>query len=729
VPTIPEALAIAFSHHQRGELAQAEDIYRQIVDHEPNHADAWHLWGVAAHQAGRHEEGIAHIQRALAIAGPNANFLNHLGATFASLERHQEAEDAFRQASTLAPHDAQAHYNLAALLNLRGNKAEAIQHYQRAVAIAPTFAEAQFNLGNLLRDSGDNFGAERCFAAALAARPNYVKSALSLANVQLRLDKLTAAESTYRIALQADPDNVEAHYWLGSLLQQQNRMEEAAVELQAAVVRNPRHVDAQINLGCVYRALKRAEQAEQCFRIALDLSPEYPPALCNLGSVLHDRKEYDAAADLFRRAILINPVFVEAHNNLGTVFQDQKRFDDAYASFKRALQLRPDSAETQLNVATALQMQGHLEESLELYAKSIANDPTIPRAHYCLGAALHTAGRDDEALAAYAEAIRLQPDYAEAHYNRSFVHLARGEFEAGWREYEWRLRCKDYKGRKFPVPRWDGSPLAGRTLLVHAEQGLGDTLHFIRYLKKLQQLGGSVYVEVPPAVVPLLKQSGFTGIIPGGSPLPKFDLEIPLLSVPYAMQTRLETIPAEVPYLAADPRLIKQWRGQLRSLPGYKVGLIWQGNRDYAYDHFRSIPLAQYAPLAEVPGVQLISLQKGYGSEQVAALGGKFSVLDWGSTLDTTSGAFMDTAAVMSGLDLVISSDTGTAHLAGGLGVPVWLAVAHAPEWRWMLERKDCPWYPTMRLFRQRATGDWSDVFEAMREELAVQVQKRATAR
>lgn len=729
MPTIPEALSIAFNHHQRGELTQAEGIYRQIVDHEPNHADAWHLWGVAAHQAGRHEEAIAHIQRALAIGGPNANFLNHLGAAYASLERHEQAEEAFRQACGLALNDPQVHYNLAALLNLRGLKTEAIEMYRRAVALAPKFAEAHFNLGNLLRDDGDYAGAEQCYAAALAARPTYVKGALSLANTQLRLNKQAAAEATYRIALQVDPENVDAHYWLGSLLQSVGRLEEAAIELQAAVVRNPQHIEAQNNLGCVFRALGRPDQAEQCFRIALDSSPAFSPTLNNLGSVLHDRKDYVAAVDMFRRAIAAKPDFVEAHNNLGTVYQDQKQFDEALVWYRRALAIQPDSAESQLNVGSALQMQGHLPEALEMYDRSIATDPKIARAHYCLAAALHTSGRDDEALDAYAAALRLQPDYPEAHYNRSFVHLARGDLKDGWEDYEWRLKCKDYKGRQFPAPRWDGSPLGNRTLLVHAEQGLGDTLHFIRYLKKLQRLGGCIYTEVPPPVVPLLKSSGFTGIIPGGSPLPRFDVQIPLLSLPHVLGTTLDAIPAEVPYLAADPRLIKQWRGQLRSLPGFKVGLVWQGNRDYAYDHFRSIPLAEYAPLGEVAGVQFISLQKGYGSEQLSALRGKFHVLDWGSSLDTTTGSFMDTAAVMSGLDLVISSDTAAAHLAGGLGVPVWLALAHAPEWRWLLERSDCPWYPTMRLFRQQTAGDWSGVFSAMQHELAALVQKRAAAR
>ncbi len=325
--------------------------------------------------------------------------------------------------------------------------------------------------------------------------------------------------------------------------------------------------------------------------------------------------------------------------------------------------------------------------------------------------------------------MRLKPDYAEAHYNRSFVYLARGQLAEGWQGYRWRFRCKDYKGRRFDVPLWDGSPLGDRTLLVHAEQGLGDTLHFIRYLKLVHQAGGRVYVEVQPALAPLLKSSGITGVIPGGATLPRFDLHVPLLSLPGVLGTTLETVPADVPYLAADPRLLKHWRGQLRGVTGYKVGIVWQGNPEYSLDQFRSIPLREFAPLADVPDVHLLSLQKTHGLEQLADAAGQFSVIELGSKLDQTGGAFMDTAAVICNLDLVVTSDTATAHLAGGLGVPVWVALSHAPEWRWMLDREDSPWYPTMRLFRQSRQGDWSDVFVRLKKELAAYVARRSPAR
>lgn len=715
--TIAEALAIAFSHHQRGEIAQAQHIYRQIVAAEPEHAEAWHLLGVAEHQAGRPAEAAEAIAKAVAINPANATYYNHLGAAQAAAGKLDEAEAALRQGLTLAEADPQTHYNLAALLNLRSDPAGAERHYRRALELSPGFAEAQFNLGNLLRDSGRLTEAEAAYLAA-AARPHYVKALMSLANIQLKLDKQPEAEASYRQVVAADPAHVEGNYWLGSLLQSQNRLEESIGPLQMAVLHNPRHFEAQNNLGCVFRSLERPDQAEQCFRLALVERPQSPEALSNLGSVLHDRKQYDEAFSCLERALKLKPDFLQAYINLGAVRQDQKRFDDALGYYRRALELDPRSADALAGIGSNLQMQGKSAEAIEYHRQAIALDADHRVAHYGLAAALQAEHRGDEALEHYAEAIRIKPDYAEAYYNRSFVWLSRGEFGPGFRDYEWRFRCKDYKGRRFDAPTWDGSPLQGRTLLIHAEQGLGDTLHFIRYVPLVQRLGGNLVVEVQPALVALLRESGFS-VIAGGTPLPKFDLHVALMSLPGVLGTTLETVPAQVPYLSAEPRLLKQWRAALRPYSGFKVGLAWQGNKDYTFDHLRSIPLAEFAPLAEVPGVTLIGLQKNAGVEQIAQVAEQFTVVDLGSTLDNEGGAFRDTAAVMCNLDLIITSDTAAAHLAGALGVKVWVAVPASPEWRWLEQRSDSPWYPTMRLFRQPAVGDWARVFAEMQAELA----------
>jgi hypothetical protein len=337
-------------------------------------------------------------------------------------------------------------------------------------------------------------------------------------------------------------------------------------------------------------------------------------------------------------------------------------------------------------------------------------------------------GLDDEALACGEEALRVNPDNAEVHYYRSFVHLSRGDYAAGWPEFEWRLKCKEFKLRQLDAPKWDGSPLEGRTLVIVAEQGLGDTLHFIRYVRPLQAANENVYVEAPSALVPLLKASGIKGVIPGGSPLPRLDVYAPLLSLPGIQGTTLETVPSQVPYLAADPRLMKLWRGRLRRAGGLKVGIVWQGNVDYMFDHLRSIPLAHYAALAGVTNVRLVSLQKGPGTDQLPAVARHVDIIDLGNTLDAESGPFMDTAAIMCNLDLTITSDTAAAHLAGGLGVPVWLALSSSPEWRWMTGRADSPWYPTMRLFRQESPGDWEKVFSRMKAALAELARGRAQA-
>ncbi|HEY2893160.1 MAG TPA: tetratricopeptide repeat protein [Pirellulales bacterium] len=335
-------------------------------------------------------------------------------------------------------------------------------------------------------------------------------------------------------------------------------MDEAAQILRTAVFLNPRHFEAQNNLGCVYRALGELDQAEQCFNLALAVRPDSAEALSNLGSALHDRKQYDAAAAMMRRALEINPSFVQAHNNLGTVLQDQKRFDEALEQYRAALTLDEKSVESLINVGAVLQMQGHPEQALDFHRRALAIDPNISRAHYSRAAALHALHRTDEALESYAEAIRLKPDYAEAYYNRSFVWLSRGDFAHGWPDYEWRFRCNDYVGRRFDAPRWDGSPLAGRTLLVHAEQGLGDTMHFIRYVKLLEASGGSVIVEVQPALLPLLKASGLTNVVGGGSPLPRFDVHASLLSLPGLLGTNLGLPwPVQIPRLPA--RRLAPW--------------------------------------------------------------------------------------------------------------------------------------------------------------------------
>jgi hypothetical protein len=340
-------------------------------------------------------------------------------------------------------------------------------------------------------------------------------------------------------------------------------------------------------------------------------------------------------------------------------------------------------------------------------------------AHNSLGSALSAWGQIEDALAHYEIAIALKPDYVDAHWNRALVRLLQGDYERGWPDYEWRWRCRHWQRPNFAQPVWEGGSLEGKTILLYAEQGLGDTLQFIRYAPIVQARGARVILQCQAMLIPLLSRcAGLDEIVPLGSPPPAFDVWAALMTLPALVGTTLETIPAHVPYLRADPALAEHWRRQLSTIDGFKVGIAWQGSTTHAWDRHRSVPLAAFEPLAQVPGVRLISLQKGAAVQQIHELAGRFAVIDLGEQVDRTAGAFMDTAAILQSLDLVVSVDTAVAHLAGGLNVALWLALHHTPDWRWLRGRQDSPWYPSARLFRQPAPGDWAAVFAQMAEAL-----------
>ena len=329
-------------------------------------------------------------------------------------------------------------------------------------------------------------------------------------------------------------------------------------------------------------------------------------------------------------------------------------------------------------------------------------------------------GRLDEALACYDQAVEIEPECVAAHHNRSMLRLKAGDFARGWPEYEWRWKQPLVRAPFTAAPRWDGSPLDGRTILLHAEQGKGDTIQFVRYGELVQQRGGRVVLSAEPSMLPLLSMArGVDRLISRDDPPPPHDVQAALLSLPACLGTSLQSIPADVPYLTPPTDLVKHWKDRLAGIGGYKVGIAWQGNPQYPGDKSRSIPLAEFAPLAHVPGVTIISLQKGFGVEQIERVARDFSVIELGgqgnSELD-----FPNTAAVACSLDLIVTSDTAICHLAGALAAPVWVALPLVADWRYLTGRDDSPWYPTLRLFRQTKRGDWPNVFRRIAEELSL---------
>ena len=460
---------------------------------------------------------------------------------------------------------------------------------------------------------------------------------------------------------------------------------------------------------------------------------------------------YREAVDFYRRALLGDPANAAFHNNLGgSILGAQGSIDDAIACFERAVALKPDYTEAHYNLANVLRAKGRFDIAASHYERVIALVPHFALVHYDLGNVLADQGRLDEAAECYARAIAIQPDYADAHTNlivtrmdqgrfedamvcchralaanrdsadaqmcKAHILLLSGDFANGWPAYECRWRVKEAKPHGLTRPMWDGGPLDGRTILLHCEQGLGDSIQFIRYARLVKDAGARVLLSCPASLARLFASaSGVDEICLDSGHLPEHDVHAPLLSLPGLFRTTLNTIPAGVPYLHTDPSRVNVWRDLLAGCPGLRIGVAWRGNRSYENDRNRSLTALQLATVLDLPELIVVNIQKDATPAELETFRGIscafFNAVPFEQGLH-------DTAALMANLDLVIAVDTSLCHLAGALGVPVWTLILFAPDWRWLLHRDDSPWYPTMRLHRQPSFGDWKSVLDRVRAEI-----------
>jgi tetratricopeptide (TPR) repeat protein len=492
---------------------------------------------------------------------------------------------------------------------------------------------------------------------------------------------------------------------------QAGRLDQAEAAYRQALALAPQSADGLHLLGVIAYQRGRHDQAIELIRAAIRFQAERGQYHGNLGLALQALARLDEAAASYREALRLDPTFVQGFNNLGNILRKTRQFTEAEQAYRRALALRPDQAVIWNNLATALRGQLRLAEAETAYRRAIDLDPDLAEAHFGLGHVLFERHQPEQAEAQYLRALSIEPAHAMAHFNLSNVLLQSGRLEEGWAEFEWRTVAHGAERRDIAAPLWDGGVLGQGTLLVHAEQGLGDTLQFCRYLP-LVAARARLVVEVQPPLRRLMAGlAGIADIVVQGEALPPFAAHCPMMSLPRLFGTVLETIPAEIPYLAADPAAVASWRSRLAALPGRRVGLVWAGGARpdpelAAVDGRRSIDLARLAPLAAVPGVSFVSLQKGPPAAQAATPPAGMRLLDFTEELDD----FADTAALVEALDLVISVDTSVLHLAGALGKPVWLLNRFDSCWRWLQDRDDSPWYPTLRQFRQTAPGDWDGV-------------------
>ena len=673
--TIEQALQQGVAAHKEGKLQDAERLYRAILQSQPLHPNANHDLGVLAVSVNKTAAALPLFKTALE-ANPKIEqfWLSYIDALIKE-QQFENAKQVFEQAKT------------------QGVSEEKLNVLE--TQLTPT---AQIN------------------------EPKLAVQNKSLSFSQKRKKPSEQKKRKKKVTKQNLKVNNPSQQQLGSLLDyyQSGRMNDAE-KLATSISQDfPKHQFAWKVLGAVLGAIGRKSEAVKANQTAVALSPQDAEALSNLGNTLKELGRLDEAEASYKQAIVCKSGFAEAHYNLGKTLLELCRLDEAEASYKQAIVLKSDYAKAHFNLGNTLQELGKLEEAEASYKQAIVLKSDYAEAYVNLGNTLQELSRLDEAEASFKQAIKIKPDFEDAFYNLSFPHLLRGNVEKGFNFYEWRLRKKE----PTVVPArsnliWDGEKsLSGKHFVIYEEQGLGDIIQFCRYLPLLEQKGANVTFKVKPNLHALLQTMDSNSRLV--TSLPKeneIDFETPLMSLPHLLNTCLETIPATNPYLFADQEKIQTW-GERVNTDRFKVGICWHGS-----NVVRSFPLSLFEGISRIPNVELISLHKGEGEAQMAGI--DFDVTTLGHDFDAGQDAFLDTAAVMMHCNLIITACTSIAHLAGAIGRPTWVALKQTPNWRWMLDRPDSPWYPTMTLYRQESRGDWVDVFQTIERDLRSLLQQK----
>lgn len=599
----------------------------------------------------------------------------------------------------------------ALALHKLGQLDQAQAAYQNVLDQDPKQITALHLMGMLRRQQRQFQAALDLFDQALTIDPNYSPALSSRGSVLRDLGRPQEALVSYEKALALNPNSPELHTNRGTALRDLKRTQEAVACYDRALALKPQYMQAHYNRGNALRDLERHDEAIASYSSALALQPNNMAALRNRGNVFLDLKKPELALSDYAQVLKIKPDCAETLNNQGAALQDLKRPHEALACYAKSLAINPDYPEALNNRANTLRYLNRLEEALNDYTRATQLEPDYAQALSNRGNVLKDLQRTDEALLNYAQALAIDPSHHESNWNESLCRLLMGDFEAGWAKYEarWFTAMQKKTRPTFEQPLWLGQEsLQGKTILLHAEQGFGDTIQLARYVPMVRDLGATVLLQVQPALNALLADlDGVRQFIKTRDELKNFDYYCPLLTLPHALKTTLNTIPWNGSYIHAAPERVARWREQLGPPTGPRAGLVWSGNPKHENDHNRSIALEKLTRL-RAPGVQFFSLQKEVRDSDQAALQSRADITQVNHEL----GDFTDTAALIELLDVVITVDTSIAHLAGAMGKPVWVLLPYAPDWRWMLGRNDSPWYPSIRLFRQPVVMDWDSVVD-----------------
>lgn len=669
----------ALSNFLSGRIAEAARLCAEVLKADPCSAGSLHLLGLIASHTHQFETAEQFIEKAIQLDSKIPGYFNDLGIIRRKLQQPDE---------------------------------QSLSCYQEALRINPDFIEAQHNIANIWRERGELDSAINGYKQVLRLSKEHVPARYGLGLCLLAQDFEEIALQEFRAVLSINPDYLPAHRSLGYLLRKRKQFEQAFVHFRRVMELDACNGEVFSIAGALLVDLDKDVEAESCFRQAAALNPDSIEALTDLGKILRTLGKFAEAVECFDQVLRLAPDSLAGLNELGIAFSHQDKYVESLSCFQRALQLSPERAETLCNLGHLYLRMRCFSEAIGHLQRALALKPDFAMAWNNLAGALQgeaLASGDEQGLEeaeqCYRRALENTPEAPDIHVNLALLSLVRGRFEAGWREYNWRLKAKK-SPRRFPCPLWQGESFEGKTILLHAEQGMGDTIQFVRFASKVKQRGGAVVLLCQKALRPLLVGSaGIDMLLDEDQALPGFDLHAPLLSLPEIFGVSLESIPNETPYLFPDPDRVAHWKSRLANYQGFKVGIVWQGNAGHSGDRWRSIPLSCFEPLIKISGLHVFSLQTGFGQEQIAQ-----TAENWGLTeLDLP---FAEKAAAMMSLDLVIACDTAVGHLAGALGRTVWVAIPAVPDWRWLTGRQDTPWYPTMRLFRQHRSEGWSEVLK-----------------
>jgi len=643
-----------------------------------------------------------------------------------------EAEKYYKYCINQGFNDHRVFSNYGVILQSIGKLQEAELSYRRAIEINPDFADAYSNLGIILKELGKLQEAELSYRKAIELKPSYAEAHSNLSIVLKDLNKLQEAEVSTRKAIELKPHFTEAHFNLGNILKDLGKLQEAVLSIRKAIELKPSYAEAHYNLGNILKDLGKLQEAKLSYRRAIEYKPSYAEAHCNLGNILKELGELQEAVLSIRKAIEINPDFVDAYSNLGTILRELGELQEAELSYRKAIEIKPDFADAYSNLGIILRELSKLEEAELSYRKAIEIKPDYANAHCNLGNLLKELGKLEDAKLSYQKAIKIKPDYADAYFNLSLVELLQGNYESGLEHYE--FREKREKGlsisfkpniQKADYRDWE----KGEKLLVVSEQGLGDTIQFMRYIPYLRNLGLKISFCAQTKLHSLIQFSGIDQ-----NPLSPEDAcevsegkWIPLLSLPRYLKLSPDNPIISEPYIFSNNELKKRWDNLLSIEKRPVIGINWQGNPDAEKGSLRgrSLPLETFSTIARNNDVKFLSLQKGFGSEQLKNCSFKKKFVQCQSQIDITWD-FLENAAIIENCDLIITSDTAIAHLAGGMGKPTWLLLNNLPDWRWGIEKQNTFWYPSMRLIRQKEKYNWQEVMERVSILITKEMKKNA---